>query len=242
MTNLMKAPLLEVIFEIRWNSSSSDEMTKFPFLLGVFRECVKGDFPELEMLMPNPTIPFEAFINNPTHRFWSKNKSYPLLQIGPGVITVNTIHDAYKWDSYSKLIQEIGEILVSRCEFSTSEIVFALKYLDFYPVDPLQVNLYQYLSDNLHLNIVSNLLEGQQPLTLNFGTAFKSPDGIFNLIVHTAKVGVLQQDGIIVESNINHSLEGNSFHVLPNWLVKAHDFLSQFFKDMTNGRMYESFK
>jgi len=99
MSKLPNAPLIEVIFELRWEIKQKSDLTKYQYLIGDLYSSIKGDFPIRESLAP-PEIPTEILINNPAHRFRSDKNQYPLVQVGPGLLTLNTTDENYFWNDF----------------------------------------------------------------------------------------------------------------------------------------------
>jgi len=88
MSKLPKAPLLEVIFELRWQIKQKSDLTKYQYLIGDLYSAIKKTYPVRESLAP-PEVPTDILINNPVHRFRKDKNQYPLVQIGPGLLTLN---------------------------------------------------------------------------------------------------------------------------------------------------------
>lgn len=246
MSKLPNAPLLEVIFELSWAVNTSQEQEKFQFLLGDIYTKLKEEYPKRINLVQHPIagfeIPIEILANKPVYRF-IKNDSYPLYQIGPGLLSVNTIDSVYFWDDFESEILKILEKFQSSYEFEpNTNLNIALKYIDFYKFD-FDNDAYVFLKENLHLDINHNIRPTQEenPVFLTFGVGYKNDLGLFNIIIN--KVTIPQKgDGFIVETNVVSQTKSSELKNISSWLKQVHSFLSDNFKKMTEGEMYESFK
>ena len=107
----LKAPLVEVIFEIRWGERTQlpngDTQVKFSneeqtFLAGELKANLKPKFPEYEPL--HTEMPVDMGIPHfLKHRFWAKKGAWPCVQLGLGLMTVNHANDAddYNWAQFA---------------------------------------------------------------------------------------------------------------------------------------------
>jgi uncharacterized protein (TIGR04255 family) len=242
MSKLPNAPLLEVIFEIKWPVDNKD-LEKFQILLGEMHSQLSTDYPNVVSLHPDLQIPYNIFKNSPTHRFEGKEgEKYPLYQLGPGLLSINTIDSAYDWDKFSAEIQKISTVLQGKYNFDQNKhLSLGLKYLDFFEINCIENNLFQYLEDKFHVCIKANFKNVKNPLVLNFSTAFQTEYGILNFSIKTAQINIKQ--GFIIESALNTKMSAKHyFDDVLGWVSTSHEFLSNFFKEMTEGEMYKSFK
>ena len=113
---LARNPLLEVWLEIHWQLEAGrmppfKRDPVFPFALGVFYESIKDSFKHREDLeashAPDNMLPHIV-----RHRFWSEEGKWPLLQLGPGVATVN-FADHYTWDHFEKMALYLRDKLLN---------------------------------------------------------------------------------------------------------------------------------
>lgn len=99
---LPKAPLREVIFELRWglgyDPSSKQELDLgFDMAQGQFKHLVEQEFPFHRRLTPQ-NFPLSLFSHKVVHQFWKAENTYPLLQLGPGLFSQNDTEKNYVWD------------------------------------------------------------------------------------------------------------------------------------------------
>lgn len=90
---LLNAPLQEVIFEIRWdlniNLASNREFDEgFAIALGTLATLLKNDFPHVVRKIPDD-FPADLLNYSTIYQFWKGENIWPVLQLGPGIFTVN---------------------------------------------------------------------------------------------------------------------------------------------------------
>ncbi|MBV6460184.1 MAG: hypothetical protein HJHJAOHD_00286 [Flavobacteriales bacterium] len=101
MSKLPNAPLVEVIFELRWKVTDKEELTKCQYLHGDLYASIKDIYNFREALVA-PEVPMELYLNIPAHRFRVAQNNYPLVQVGPGLLTLNTIDSKYNWEEFEE--------------------------------------------------------------------------------------------------------------------------------------------
>lgn len=244
MSKLPNAPLVEVIFEIRWNSSDKANLDKFQLLIGAMYSALKGKFPSFINLKPDSNMPDAAFIGMPTHRFTSNNV-YPMYQLGPGVLSVNMINSNYVWEYFLNTINDVVNVFEHLSELQGQQVTLALKYIDFFKCKFSEIDLSQYISDNFHLCVSAPYLSNKKSKTFSYATTMDVDMGLLTLTMNTGYNNIegQQVEGIITESNISNSFsfEGlNSY--IKDQLPSAHELLGTFFKELTEGTLYNSFK
>jgi len=100
MTPLLREkPLIEAIFELRWrlrpNEHGLDVDPNYGFLPGLFQQAVQAEFPATVKL-PSAQVPAEMLSHVTQYQFRKAPDSWPLVQLGPGVLTVNDT-EGYSW-------------------------------------------------------------------------------------------------------------------------------------------------
>ena len=96
---LQNKPLVEAIFELRWKLEERSPGIKidphYKILVGAMYEKVKDRYPFPEQ-MPTVNIPDEMAAHVVQHRFRKAENEWPLVQVGPGIVTLNDTH-GYTW-------------------------------------------------------------------------------------------------------------------------------------------------
>src|SRR5258708_6704442 len=101
MSKLPSAPLIEVVFELRW-TIEQQEAQSIQYLSGDLYPHIKDKYPFREAIQG-----FPLFGNSPSSRFRVAQNDYPLVQIGPGVLTINTTDAKYFWKEYEAEVIDV---------------------------------------------------------------------------------------------------------------------------------------
>ncbi len=145
-------PLVEAIVEMRWGQEMQPDPT-YPIVVGRLYERVKQEYPQIEDL-PVAQVPVELTVHMVRHRFRTSKGGWPLVQIGPGVFTVNDT-EGYHWDDFSKRVKDLLPKLYDA--FSASETPrvrsVLLRYINAHPIDYPAENLLTFLSKQLGTNL-----------------------------------------------------------------------------------------
>ena len=101
--DLKNKPLVEALLEVKWelpvrNTPGIEGDPHYPLLLGRLSERVETDYPFHEAL-PTAQIPDAMVAHMAQHRFRTSEGGWPLIQVGPGLMTVNET-DGYTWDDF----------------------------------------------------------------------------------------------------------------------------------------------
>src|SRR3989304_4360283 len=106
-------PLVEAIFEVRWKLQGAPPGPvidpHYKLLLGRLFDRFLKDYPEHEQL-PAANIPDEIAGYIIQHRFRVAANKWPLVQVGPGVFSVNSTSD-YIWPDFRLRVETALEKL-----------------------------------------------------------------------------------------------------------------------------------
>ncbi len=99
---LSKKPLVEAIFEIRWVLTPQPDRTLrdpyYQILVGRLSGEIRSQFPHWEPL-PIAEFPEHLVPHLVQHRFRATEGGWPVLQLGPGLLTVNET-EGYRWPEF----------------------------------------------------------------------------------------------------------------------------------------------
>lgn len=242
MSKLQKAPLVEVVFELRWDIKTKSDLDDFQYLYGDLFANLKDDFPNRERLTPLE-IPYDALRNIPVFRFTKNNNQYPLLQIGPGVITINTLNEYYVWEDFRESIHNLINILKEIYpKFQTLKIKPALIYIDFLKFDSKQISGYDFVNDNLNISVSSNILNDIQTKisSININTNYQVESDFMSVRINEGKTDN-SNDGIIIQTKVNGKEQSYDNQTLKDWLESAHSLSSKAFKSLIKEDLYKTF-
>lgn len=147
VTTLSKAPLVEVVTQIRWGNadlnedsqpvrftfSKSEETTLPDEFTRVFRSVGYG---HLEVFAPE----FEDVQFTVSRRYRRGPDEWPVYQSGLGVLSVNQRNDEYDWSGYKSNVLRGFELLTEALQGFYEKPPFIgleLSYLDMFPLEGL---------------------------------------------------------------------------------------------------------
>lgn len=245
MSKLPNAPLIEVVFELRWNINSKTELIDFQYLHGDLYSLIKDSFPVRENLVP-PDIPFEALQTIPVFRYRKDYNSYPLIQIGPGVISFNTNDDVYVWedfkDNVNLLIDNINKIYP---KFETLNKTASLVYIDFFKIDKSKFNSLEFINHNFNINIVSDILPDINNKVLkevSHTFSYIVENNSLTLNIAEGKINANSNEGLVLQTKINSLITNLKTNELKNWVENTHKLSSDTFKSIVKENLYNTFK
>ena len=107
-------PIVEAIVEVTWAlETASSPMPIDPhyqLLLGSFYDRIKKDYPYHQTL-PLAAVPDEVTGPAVKHRFRVDKDKWPLIQIGPGIMTVNETEKYTTFEKFKPLAVEAIKVL-----------------------------------------------------------------------------------------------------------------------------------
>jgi uncharacterized protein (TIGR04255 family) len=237
---LPNAPLQEVIFELLWEIGRDEKGFPFDedfnFAKGVFADITKHDFP-----FRNNTA-FDAnqlrFYPVPIHQFWRAENSWPVLQIGHGMLVVNDIEANYTWDNFKKLIHQAIDYLLKSWQKKLSFLSVRLKYIDAYEIG--ETNKLKFINDNMRLSLQNDFRPNDEVINLNLNQTFKLNQNNFLEVVLASGVSPDNKPAIIWQSNVYFEGKMNQEQLL-QWLDYAHEVASNHFKQFITKDFYDKF-
>ena len=166
--DLKHKPLVEAIFEMKWAlSSPADGSTEDPhikLLLGRLYDRVSTEYPHFEQL-PTASFP-EGFLGQiAQYRFRAREAGWPLIQLGPGVLTLNDT-DTYTWlDFRERSLSAVIKLFEShpkRQEMRIESVL--LRYINSVEFDYTQQSLFSFLESKMKVVVAlpGRLFERQE--------------------------------------------------------------------------------
>jgi uncharacterized protein (TIGR04255 family) len=181
---LKNKPLVEAIFELRWQLEEPAPGIKidqhYKILVGRMYDRVKDIYPFHEQLRA-ANIPDEIAGYVVQHRFRKSKDEWPLIQIGPGIITLNDT-DGYIWEDFEKKISYILNALFEVYPDAINNLKvneLLLRYIDAVDFDYEKEYIFTFLKEKMRMNIeiYEKLFEdtGVSKLPLSFDLRFSFP-------------------------------------------------------------------
>ncbi|HIB49489.1 MAG TPA: TIGR04255 family protein [Flavobacteriaceae bacterium] len=241
MSRLPNAPLVEVIFEMKWKISGRPDLETFQYLHGDLYNELKEKFKFRENLVPLD-VPVELMANNTVFRYRREKKGYPLYQIGPGLLSVNVTDEKYDWVEFLAEINTVIDAFVavypdaSKLEFTPS-----LAYIDFFPLDTNKDSPMDFLNKNFNFGVHQSFLPGEGGSDdMRLFLKYRLNEDNFVL---DYRYGRLATDtGLIMETKIMGPKDQYSRQSLTMWVENSHGQLRTIFKRITKKEFYETFK
>jgi len=196
---LNSPPLIEAIFDIRWQlqdiGPNLKKDPKYKILIGRIYDKLLKEYPYYEELATS-TMPDEISAYVVQHRFRKINKGWPLIQLGPGIMTLNDTKK-YKWnDFYKRINNAVKALFESYPEGNNFKIdILILRYINAIEFDFTKENILKFLKNNFNINIdinrkifTSKINDFPENLDLNFSFVSNDPKGDLNLRFSSGKI------------------------------------------------------
>jgi len=245
MKKLPKAPLQEVIFELKWqlqtNAIGQKTDSLYSFALGKFSERLESEFPARVSKFPEG-IPSAMMNYQASVQFWKEANTWPVVQIGPGILTVNDTEKNYVWeDNYYPLIKKaVGWLKSAYKELNL--IGVSLRYIDVVKVKDYGYESWpDFVSTHLNFEFKNSFPTPGNLSNFQFDQKFNMNEiGELNIAMSSG-LNNKQEEIFIWQTAINKS--GKIFiENLDTWLEDAHECTSRVFKDICKNEFYESFR
>lgn len=252
--DLKNKPLVEAILELRWalpadTAQGIGEDPHYRLLLGRFSDRVEGDYPVHEPL-PTAQIPDAMAAHMVQHRFRCAEGSWPLVQIGPGILTVNDT-EKYTWDDFKvrceKAVRCLFDAHPAKKDFKVKDIT--LRYIDAVEMDLGKESVFSFLQSKMKTAIaLPDVLfaDGRvkkNPAAFNWQASYplNDPSGLMTL---RFAVGKHKDKPALIWETLVQSV-GESVLLFPDgftvWLGKAHDLTDDWFFKLIEGDLEKRF-
>jgi len=251
---LKNKPLVEAIFEVKWALKDIAEGLRidphYKILVGSLFSKMKGEYPFHEML-PAASIPDDIAGHVIQHRFRKGKNQWPLVQIGPGILTVNDT-EGYIWEEFEqKVIQAISALLEAYPEPEALKInSLLLRYIDAVEFDFASSNIFEFLADKMkttvqpHSGLFSATGVDSIPLSFDWRFSFPCarPEGVIHLRFIRGKKE--NADSLIWETMVQSADEQvlSLQEKIPDWLNDAHALTDDWFFKLIEGELERRFE
>jgi uncharacterized protein (TIGR04255 family) len=252
---LLHPPVIEAIFELRWEIENDQQAGRmrdpsYPMMYGRLYERLKKDFPVIEDL-PSVQAHPEATPFVPRHRMRKEKNGYPLVQVGPGILTINEAK-GYSWSHFRSLILRLIESVVDLYPTNTLPLNFIkseLRYVNGNRFDIARENPLAFLAEKLHMKIeldpeiyeLNRLSERPNALGLNLGFVLEKP--MANLLL-TANLGQFEGKPAFIQQTLIQSfgeLAPSDVAGFTPWLDEAHTVAENCFHTLCKGALMDKF-
>lgn len=251
--DLKYKPLIEAILEVKWGLKTAEPKgfgvdPNYRILLGRFYERIQSKYPVHDAL-PSASIPDQLVEKTAQHRFRIKADSWPLIQLGPGLLTVNET-SGYTWlDFKGRCEAAIEQFLDAYPEKGGPSIEeLTLWYIDAVDFDYKADNVFVFLREKLKIKIevpeslFTDVPVGKNPSSFKWEVSYplSNPKGRIRLRVGT---GVREGKPVLLWETLVVSKIGeiSSLKNFPEWLSAAHEVTDDWFFKLIDGDLYKRF-
>lgn len=253
--HLKYPPLAEAWLELNWKLQDIEQNLRrdpgYPIALGMFYNLVRDKYP-LQHQLPINDIPSELVPQMVRFQFRKADNGYPLLQIGPGIASVNFTSEGYHWTAFRTEAEYLIDSIVKAyepTEFPLRLESTALRYRNIFPLD--EVNDPLQFTSLLNTKIDIPIINHSSPIhfDLNFNYALEVPQGSTG-VIKLATANRLQEGddfgpqllvldlAIIATERSKINLDNQ----LLNWLDISHEFIHNWFFEFIQGELFERLK
>ncbi len=254
---LGNAPLVEAILEVRWQLAADPKVPGFTIdpnyklFVGRLFDRAHAEYAHYEAL-PSSQFPDEMMGFVAQHRFRVGEDRWPLIQAGPGLVTLNSTTE-YEWEDFRRRSQQLmGWVMEAYPEADRNLRIdgLRLRYIDAIAFDFTNDDILQFMRDHLRVEvsvpatILQTVRVEPRPLSIQHVFNFRTAQPPGALIMQFARGNKQGQDALIWET-IVQSL-GNQVPDMPagfeQWLKEAHEITHNLFDAMIEGRLREMFQ
>ena len=251
--DLKNKPLVEAILEVKWElqkpASGIEVDPHYKILLGRLFDRVVSTYPEHEQL-PTATIPDEIVGQVVQHRFRCRADTWPLIQVGPGILTLNDT-TGYTWSDFrTRSLAVVDKLFEAHPKPSDLNVdCLQLRFIDAVEFDYASENVFDFLESKMRVSIALPetlfLNSGIQdmPQQFNWRTSFRCERPAGNVI---ARFATGQKDGkrAVIWETVVESL-GDDTPSMPeqfeDWIDTAHSIADGWFFNLIEGELERRF-
>lgn len=243
-------PLVEAIFELKWDLQESvSGMGTDPYyklLIGGIYERIKDEYPFHEQL-PTATMPDELAAYVIQHRFRKNENGWPLIQIGPGIITFNDT-EGYTWENFKessiRMLNTLFETYPD-AEANLNVDGLLLRYIDATAFDFENDDILVFLKEQLktEINLYQKLFEGTEvsnlPLGFDMRFSFSSAKPKGNVHLRFGRGKKEDSDALMWETVVQSVAEDipKDAEGIVTWITEAHDLTDDWFFKLIEGEL-----
>ena len=252
-------PLVEAWLEIRWklspDSSGQFEQDKdFPFALGVFYNDIKKDYSYREPL-PQSFAPEELLPYVVRYRFRKEPNSWPMLQLGPGVASIN-FTSPYSWEEFKEQALYLRDKLINAYSGSLTISNLILRYRNALEHNYISADLLAFLENKLNTSITTpthipgTTAKTTWPSELNIALTYDLLEplgkGAIRFSTGRQRSKNSEKPVLIFETSVHSLNEKNNCWAtqddFDSWLMAAHAITHEWFFALIDGDLRQEYE
>jgi len=238
---LKNAPLKEAIFELYWHlpldQTGFPTDSEFDIALGKFASKIQNSFPVHKRLFP-PGTNLKIY-PKPSHQFWTRELTWPVVQLGPGILSVNETEKNYSWkDNFRANIDTAINTLLGSYAEELKFTKIRLTYIDAIDYSDEQESAAEFVSKNLLTSIVTKYELPGVKRNVQIGQSSALDNGtLFHFNIQNGINNSTESPSIIWTTALEKSDEIKKESLL-DWLDFAHQIASDSFVNTLNPDFY----
>lgn len=232
-----KAPVAEVIAEVLWQlkpllGSDLAYDSFFDDLTENFRLHFKDQFPHMERIIP-AEVPREILSYKPIFRYRAEKDSWPLYQIGPGIMTANIVPPYEGWPKFFPVVSEGLKALYQSYPSAERHLrpnTLRLIYINAFGPEHGYSNQREFLQDGLKFTISppaalnEHIEEASTVINSTFDFRLKNQADTFATVRIAS--GISRENPALIVENVIYKNVGAtklSRQDIEDWFDQAHD-------------------
>lgn len=248
LRHLRNKPLVEAILEIRWDLQGPPNMQVDPhykILLGRLFDRLSSEY-KTHQPLSTASIPDEMAGYMVQHQFRVRENGWPLVQVGPGIITLNETTE-YTWEDFGsrarKVVSELYAAYPDRESLRVNSLL--LRYINAIEIDYEKEDILNFLDEKMRVKLslptilFVNEKVSETPVGLNWQVLFpiKVPKGVVQLKYITGKKA--DAPAVIFELSVQAAKEDRPQmpQGFDTWVEKAHDVIEDWFFKLIEGEL-----
>lgn len=237
------SPLQEVIFEMllhqEIDADGNATAESFDLAQKIFDKRIAKEFQHrIALSSPSEGNTFPRI----KYQYWMAQDQWPVVQTGPGILTVNDTAGSYQWDAFYALIlqtlKRFGESYPKALDIKR----LTLRYIDAVVLEDIDAEeKVKFVNANFKVNVRNDfLIKDATLLSLNVDQTYQLKDkSLLNFFLSDGKrkddkPAIIWQIQVI-QTNVKTLQE------VAGWLKSAHAIASGLFKNSLTSEFYEQF-
>jgi uncharacterized protein (TIGR04255 family) len=235
------APLTEALLEVKWALEKPAPGVEidphYKILLGRLFERMQSRYPEHEPL-PTSTIPDHIVAHAIQHRLRRAKGEWPLIQVGPGILTFNET-EKYVWEDFKNNAQEVFATLFEAHPKPAALKLTKLSHCYIYAIefDYARANILSFLAQQFKTGIsffpalFEDGVVSSTPVRVDCHAAFPSQNPKGDMVIRFA-TGYKNNIPVLIWQLILETLQEDLPELpqeFPTWLTAAHQRIEDWF-------------